>query len=671
MRQKNCGLFALAALSLALALVGSSTTSAAPPIEAYGQLPTVQEMDLSPDGEHLAVLAGDGAGRRIQILSTSDLNMLATAPLDTLKVRGMMWAGPNHLIILYSQTADVWGLKNPSREWLLGADYDLKLNQYYPLIDSRDRSELQYRSLNAISGAPIYRRVNGKDMVYFVATIFQGRIGVRALFERDLNSRRVRQVEVGGLDTLSWLLDDYGVPMARVDYDQRGGRWTLNVKTHRGWTKAVTEVALLDPPALRGLGRDGQSMLVEIGEKDHRVVKSVSLADGRVADTDLSPTDVLVDDPKTRALIGAVTPGELHFDYHFYAPSDQALWDSIAKGFGGETVTLKSWSDDRMKAVVKAEGSKYGDGFFLVDQKTHTAKGLADEYKDVWPDDIAPVKFFHYPAADGTSIPAYLTLPQGRPARALPLVVLVHGGPEARDEPGFDWLSQAIASRGYAVLRPQFRGSSGFGAAFVEAGYGQWGKKMQTDVSDGVRELVKSGVVDPKRVCIAGWSYGGYAALAGAVFDSAAYRCALDMAGPSDLRLMLDEVRDKANGYNDSLEMRYWSRFMGVKTPGDRNLDDISPARHADQAAIPILIVHGVDDTVVRYEQSKRMAEALKRAGKPYEFVTLNGEDHWGSRGETRLQLLQAWIKFLEAHNPPDPPIAAAAPKVASAAVAH
>jgi dipeptidyl aminopeptidase/acylaminoacyl peptidase len=414
-------------------------------------------------------------------------------------------------------------------------------------------------------------------------------------------------------------------------------------------------------------------VLVDMGDKDDRVVKSVSLDDGKVTDTDLSASDVFIHDPKTEALIGTITPGDEQSDYHFFAPYDQALWVSVAKGFRAKNLTLMSWSDDRMRLVVKAEGPKYGDGYFLVDQKAHTAKWLADEYEGVAPEDISPAKFIHYLAADGTSIPAYLTLPLSRPSTGLPLVVLVHGGPQARDEPGFDWISQAFASRGYAVLQPEFRGSSGFGAEFTTAGYGQWGKKMQTDLSDGVRDLIKSGLVDPARVCIAGWSYGGYAALAGAVFDPGAYRCALDMAGPADLRLMLDEAKNDWNGSSDNEEVRYWSRFMGVKSPNDRNLDDISPARHADKAAVPILIVHGVDDTVVRYEQSQRMAEALKRAGKPYEFVTLKGEDHWGSLGETRLQLLKAWITFLEAHNPPDPPstAVAATAAVASSAVSH
>jgi dipeptidyl aminopeptidase/acylaminoacyl peptidase len=667
MFEKIREVFALVVLALTCVVGAVSASLAAPPIEAYGQLPTIQEVDVSPDGEYFALLIGDGAIRRIQIRNTSDLKLITAMPVDKLKIRSLMWAGPDHLIIFYSQTTDVWGLEGPKREWQLGVDYDLKRKTLSPLMEGQDKA------LNTIFGTPIYRFVKGRPLLYFVGEYFPGNSGVFALYERDLSRNRTRQVEVGASDTNEWVLDDGGVPNGRVDYNQHAGRWTFFIKVHGAWTKAVTQIALLDEPELRGLGRDGSSVLVDIHEKDDRVVKSVSLVDGKLADTDLSPADAFIHDPKTHALIGAITPGDEHYDYRFYAPHDQAAWTAVAKGFGGENLTLTSWSDDRMQVVVKAEGSRYGDGFFLVDQKSHTAKWLADEYKDIGPDDIVPVKFIHYPAADGTSIPAYLTLPLGRSTKGLPLVVLVHGGPQSRDEPRFDWLSQAFASRGYAVLQPEFRGSSGFGSDFVEAGYGQWGKKMQTDVSDGVRDLVKSGVIDPKRVCIAGWSYGGYAALAGAVFDPGAYRCALDMAGPSDLRLMLSEAEDDWNGSSDNEEVRYWSRFMGVKKPNDRNLDDISPARHADKAAVPILIVHGVDDTVVRYEQSQRMAEALKRAGKPYEFVTLKGEDHWGSRSETRLQLLQAWIKFLEAHNPPDPPSVAtkAVTEVASPSVSH
>jgi dienelactone hydrolase len=622
---------------------------AAPPLQTYGQLPTIQDINLSPDGAHFALLTGEGADRYLQVRNTSDLKLIYRASSGNLKMRSLMWAGPDHLIILYSQTTEIAGILGLKREWELGGDLNLKTGRISPLMDGVDKS------LNTLSGLPIYRRIDGKEFLYTFGNYFEVSQAVLALYERDLATGYTRRVAVGGEDTQEWMLDDNGQPIVRVDYNQRSGKWSLWIKKGADSIRALTQIALLDQPYLEGLSRDGRAVLVDMAEDDHRVTKAVSLSDGAVSNAELVESDSFIHDPKTRFLIGTVTPGAERYDYHFFDPQDQSLWSAITKGFNGGQVERISWSDDRRQVIVHVQGAQYGNGFFLVDQKAHQAKWLADEYDGIGPEDIAPVSFIHYTAADGLSIPAYLTLPLGRPARALPLVVLVHGGPQSRDEPGFDWISQAFASRGYAVLQPEFRGSSGFGLEFLKAGYGEWGKKMQTDVSDGVRTLVKQGVVDPTRVCIAGWSYGGYAALAGAVFDPGAYRCALDMAGPSDLRLMLDIAQDDW-GASDNSEVRYWDRFMGVKKPNDRNLDDISPARHADKAAIPILIVHGVDDTVVRYEQSRVMAEALKRAGKPYEFVTLKGEDHWGSRSETRLQLLQAWMTFLEAHNPPDPP---------------
>jgi dipeptidyl aminopeptidase/acylaminoacyl peptidase len=171
---------------------------------------------------------------------------------------------------------------------------------------------------------------------------------------------------------------------------------------------------------------------------------------------------------------------------------------------------------------------------------------------------------------------------------------------------------------------------------------------MQTDLSDGVRYLAAQGVIDPKRVCIVGASYGGYAALAGATLDKGVYRCAASVAGPSDLRRMITAARDN----NGESSVRYWTKFMGVDGARDPDLDAISPASHADAVTIPILLIHGKDDTVVQYEQSQLMANALKKAGKPYEFVTLDGEDHWLSRGATRLKMLQSVADFLKKNNP-------------------
>jgi len=193
--------------------------------------------------------------------------------------------------------------------------------------------------------------------------------------------------------------------------------------------------------------------------------------------------------------------------------------------------------------------------------------------------------------------------------------VLPHGGPAVRDDADFDWWSQAIADQGYAVLRPNYRGSH-LDRSFLTKGFGEWGRKMQTDLSDGVRYLAKEGVIDPARVCIVGGSYGGYAALAGVSLDPGVYRCAVSVAGLSDLHRMLSWVNQRQFSAGANLPQRYWDRFMGVKGPDDPALDEISPLKHVNAINVPVLLIHGKDDTVVPFEQSELMYEALRNAHK-------------------------------------------------------
>jgi dipeptidyl aminopeptidase/acylaminoacyl peptidase len=256
-------------------------------------------------------------------------------------------------------------------------------------------------------------------------------------------------------------------------------------------------------------------------------------------------------------------------------------------------------------------------------------------------------------AADGLDLHGVLSLPPGRPAKNLPLVVMPHGGPEARDFPVFGWWAQAFASQGYAVFQPNFRGSSGYGAAFRDAGLGEWGRKMQTDVSDGMIDLAKRGVVDPRRACIVGASYGGYAALAGVTVQHGLYRCAVSVAGVADLTAMLQYENDRRDG--PSAATRYWRAFMG----GWQGLDQISPIKQAAHADAPVLLIHGKDDTVVLFDQSKAMQHALQAANKPVELVVMPGEDHWLSHEDTRVLMLKSAVAFVENYTPPDPPAAA------------
>jgi dipeptidyl aminopeptidase/acylaminoacyl peptidase len=273
---------------------------------------------------------------------------------------------------------------------------------------------------------------------------------------------------------------------------------------------------------------------------------------------------------------------------------------------------------------------------------------VGEVYKGVRPFETLRIT---YPAADGLDIPAYLTLPRQQNSKGLLLIVLVHGGPAARDTADFDWWTQALADQGYAVLRPNYRGPS-LSWQFMSSGFGEWGRKMQTDLSDGVRYLVNQGVVDPARVCIVSASYGGYAALASVTLDYGVYRCAVSVAGISDLKRMLEWEQEKYNYHG--VAVRYWDRFMGVSGPKDPQLDLISPIKHIDVVTVPVLLIHGRDDTLVPFEQSTVIFDALRKAKKNTDLVPLKNEDHWLSRSETRLQMLTISVAFLRANNPPE-----------------
>ena len=333
----------------------------------------------------------------------------------------------------------------------------------------------------------------------------------------------------------------------------------------------------------------------------------------------------------------------------FFDPALSKKIAKINKAFPKLNNSLEDWSSGFSKVIARTNGNGDSGTWFEIDLDNLSANALGYEREKLLPKLVGAIKTIKYKASDGLEIEAILTLPPGRKAENLPVVVLPHGGPHARDTESFDWWAQAIASRGYAVLQPNFRGSTNKDRAFLEAGYGEWGGKMQTDLSDGLAYLAKQGVVDVKRACIMGASYGGYAALAGVTLQQDIYRCAVSVAGVSDLRRMVaTDVRESSS---DKMIKRSLKRRIG----SGKELKDVSPRRFADKVTVPVMLIHGKDDVVVPYSQSAIMADALKDAGKPYEMVTLDGEDHWLSKSDTRLKMLKAAVTFVEKHNPPDP----------------
>ena len=367
-------------------------------------------------------------------------------------------------------------------------------------------------------------------------------------------------------------------------------------------------------------------------------------------------------DPVTHQWVGKVVRGDQPTPTFFDPVADGRARGAL-KAFPGLSTRLVSFTPDLGRMIIETSGTGDPGTYWLVDIETHRADPIGDEYPGVGLDAVGTVRMVDWKAADGLALHGVLSLPAGRDPKALPVVVMPHGGPEARDYPVFDWWAQLFASRGYAVFQPNFRGSSGYGIEFRDAGFGQWGRKMQTDISDGLAALATQGIVDPKRACIVGWSYGGYAAEAGITVQNGLYRCAVSMAGVSDPEGMISYSRRRSGG-EETLEVRYWKAFLGVTSDWHNDLNTISPVKLAARADAPILLVHGTDDTTVPIEQSQAFERALKAAGKPVEFITLPHADHWLLQDDSRLIMAKASLDFVLRHNPPDPePAPAPKPK--------
>lgn len=294
--------------------------------------------------------------------------------------------------------------------------------------------------------------------------------------------------------------------------------------------------------------------------------------------------------------------------------------------------------------MVRVKYTDHPDQIFLFDAVGKTLSMITATYAALDGEVFAQKEPFQYSSGDGLRINGYLTVPKGATKQSMPLIVLPHGGPFARDDQSFDWWSFFYAARGYLVYQPNFRGSTGYGSAFKEAGHGEWGRKMQDDISEGVRQLIADGVADPDRICIVGASYGGYAALAGATLTPDIYSCVVSVSGISNiLQLLADE--GGRDGDDD-----YWTKRIGSRFSNDDALRSVSPLYNAEKVTAPILLIHAEDDTVVPMGQSRRMRNALRDRGKEHEFVVLKGEDHWLSTGETRTEMLRTSIEFIDQH---------------------
>lgn len=649
---RNCLLLCLFVLALPTSAYGQAQP-APPPLAAYGELPDIEDIVISPSGERIAIL-GRFDGQRTLIVIGENNKTLFAMPLPGIKVREFELVSDDLLLLRRSTTEK------------LGFDFAQDKFEFYQafLISlSAKQAQLVFGNkrdlVQATFGYYGTRLVEGRPTAFFGAIELQRSSfsrseyhfdhGRPALYAVDLETNAASRIDSAPGENIDreWLIGADGKVAAKLDFSTATGRWEIRAQ-------GAIIASGINPTGgayLVSLGRDGSTVIYgargdgEVGSKWYEVPLDGSRAPVEVyGDEDI---DRIYRDDRTGHMIGYLREGGTS-DPVFFDPAKAKTVKQIHAAFAKFNNDMVDWTPDFRDVIVRTDGNQDSGSYFRVNMAQLKADPIGWERALIEPQHVGPISTVGYAAADGLEMDGILTLPPGREPKNLPVVMLPHGGPHAHDSESFDWWAQALASRGYAVFQPNFRGSTNRDASFIEAGYGEWGGKMQSDISDGLAALAAKGIVDPRRACIVGASYGGYAALAGVTLQQGLYRCAVSVSGVSDFSLMSRFERRDSGG--SKVAARSLQRQLG---PASR-FREISPRQNAARADAPILLIHARDDTVMAYDQSLKMADALKDAGKPHEFLELPGEDHWLSLGETRKAMLEAAVNFVIRHNPPD-----------------
>jgi dipeptidyl aminopeptidase/acylaminoacyl peptidase len=650
------------AFAVIAGVLAGAVHSAPLPAEAYGRLPAIGSAALSPDGKRLSLSVGyeyraaepDKELTALQILNieTGKTENVLTPPSRN-RFRDVGWADEKRTYYIVSSPgregdAAPAGMSvgaGSRVEWFRTGVFNIEKNTTAVMMS--DQVYAGNMSLTDLE-VPIEGDPGMGRMIAWGGLGVMNALPKLTVFRVNLDTGRPSVMQTENVLTRNYLLDPRGNVLARVDLNERSNKWQLYVYEKGKDRLLIEDVSETgEPLALLGVLADGR-IAAESPHKDGErdVLSAIDPKSGKTEplETEGGAEVRTVKDPWTRRVIGVSWRDDLPQQF-FFDPQLQTLFKALQPKFDGGYVTIESWSQDRSKFLLVGERGADAGAYYVYEPATQRLRMVGKRYPALnSPTDLGIRQAIKFRARDGTQVPAYLTLPGDAEPHDLPLVLLVHGGPHARDDFRFNWWASFLASRGYAVLQANFRGSTGYGYDWFDAGRGKWGDGvMQTDVEDGLAALIKNGIVDAKRVCIMGGSYGGYAALAGATLTPDRYTCAVSVNGLSDPVALLASAENTTLG-RKSMTAEWWRRSMGDDMD---HLRAVSPIRNADKVHVPVLLIHGVDDSVVPIEQSRNMDAALRRAGKQVRYVELKGDDHWLSAASTRTQMLQEIEKFL------------------------
>lgn len=652
----------LACVAALFVAASASAQTALPPVEAYGRLPAISGAAISPDGTRLAlaISSNDLTAIRIFNLQTNAAEHTFTSP-EGFTLRAVSWADDERAIFIVTQTVRVAGLLPDRVQWNGPPMVEYSRAIVLTVADGRTRTieiDEEHPWLHnaggisaPIEGDPASARIVSRR------SLEEPRL---AVWRVDLNRGDGNPVVVAGADTEEIILNERGTIGARLDFDHDANRWRI-FNYENAQPRLLLEGQSTDgtAPNIAGFLPDGRLVATDgVADQDRNRVVAINPANQNIevlAEHAQYDVGGAIRDPWTHQVVGAAWIEDFPRQ-RFFDPAVQAVYDRMQSQFSAAYARILSWSRDKRRYLVWAETAQDAGALYVFEPAANSLRLIGRGYPQLTtPAALGDRQTVNYRSRDGVRIPAYLTTPvTGQPPRNLPMVVLVHGGPHARDDYSFDYWASFLASRGYAVLQPNYRGSTGYGYEWYNSGRGGWGDGvMQHDVEDGVNAMVTAGIADANRICIVGASYGGYAALAGATLTPDLFDCAVSVAGVSDVVRMLDETSRQSGG-DTGAGADWWTTSIGDRHENRDQLRTISPANRATDVRIPVLLMHGREDTVVPIAQSRIMRDRLQQAGKNVRYVELAGDDHWLSNPVTRTQMLREMETFLGQHIGPN-----------------
>ena len=630
----------------------SPPAHAKPPLEAFGDMPAVRSPDISPDGKYVAYISRINGVDYLANYDVTTGKNEALIRMPDVKANGAYWVGSNYIVLLASQMTSNSGMTERYEDTSAFA-YNISTKKIVQLLVGTQGLYRFQSGLGRIVGIdpggqhvymPAYMEKTGTDPTFDLlkVSLESGR-GVRIPSATGTSSVR------------NWIMNNKGEVIARTEFSEKRSLYEIRAYDSSGGDRVIFSEQTKRPSlGVAGFSaRDGALVVFKYEESDFPLMFEISLADGTFSGPLRTREGVAIAgsiNDENKVVMGVSYSG-LYPSYELF---DEVLNREVKAAMAalpGQAVSLVSWTDDWSKILLYAEGGAHPPRYMLYDRPARKLAPVARARPDIKPEEIAEVTTVEYRARDGLTIPTLITWPVGVAAdqrKNLPMIVMPHGGPESYDSVGFDWLAQFLANEGYVVLQPNFRGSGGFGLEFARAGYGEWGRKMQDDVTDGAQALIKMGWADPNRTCVLGWSYGGYAALAGGALTPDLYKCVVAIAGVSDLKTMLGH--EKREHGPESRTYAYWKSVIGDPDADSTAIEAVSPYRLASNFKSPVLLIHGTDDLVVPQRHSELMEQALKAANKPVTYLRIGKDDHSLVAPESRSKALAAIADFLNKH---------------------